>query len=98
MISPVAPDLLASTFRFHDSIFSFFILLSALLADIAITTCYFVEKVPASYIDSLIQMIDSVSNPALLRSFAFSDLVTMYMIVTNWAGFAIFGCGFRFLG
>ena len=62
MNQPRAPDLLASAFCFQDYRLPIESLLEANLADIALVVRKGTDKVDACHINSLISMIDSVSN------------------------------------
>lgn len=90
MDPPLSPDLLASAWCFQDSRLPVNALLEANLADIALIVRRGTDRVDASYIDSLINMIDSVPNPSLLTPLVFTDVLKTCSISTSWAGFAMY--------
>lgn len=90
MNPPLAPDLLTSAWCFQESRLPIESLLEANLADIALVVRRSTEKVDASYIDSLIRMIDSVPKPSLLMPVVFADVLKTCSILTSWAGFPLY--------
>ena len=48
------------------------------------------DQVDASYLDSLIGMIDSVPNLSLLLPLVFTDVLKTCSILTSWAGFSMY--------
>ncbi|CAF9931337.1 MAG: hypothetical protein ALECFALPRED_004981 [Alectoria fallacina] len=90
MDPPLAPDLLASVWGFQDSRLPINSLLEASLADVALVIRKGTDQVDASYLDSLISMIDSVPNPSLLLPLVFTDVLKTCSILTSWAGFSMY--------
>lgn len=90
MDPPLAPDLLASAWCFQDSRLPVKSLLEAELADVALVVRKATDKVDAGYIDSLINMIDSLPDPSLLLPLAFTDVLRTCSMSTSWAAFRMY--------
>ena len=87
----LANDLLASAWCFQDSRLPIKTLIEANLADVALVVRKATDKIDASYIDSLIGLIDGVPNPSLLMPLAFTDVLKTCSLLTSWAGFDMYG-------
>ncbi len=89
------PDPLARAWCFQDSRLPIKFLLEANLADVALVIHKATDRVDASYIDSLIRMIDGVSNRSLLMPLVFTDILKACSMLTSWAGFAMYDFGWE---
>ena len=90
MEPPLAPDLLASAWCFHDSRLPINTLLEARLADVALVVRKSTDKIDSEYIDSLITMIDGIQNRSLLLPSVFMDVLKTCSMMTSWASFPIY--------
>ena len=90
MEPPLASDLLASAWCFHDSRLPIKTLLEASLADIAVVVRKATDKIDSEHIASLITMIDGVQNRSLLMPLVFMDVLKTCSILTSWARFPIY--------
>ena len=90
MEPPLAPDLLASAYCFHDSRLPIKTLLETGLADIALVVRKSADKIDSEYIDSLITMIDGIQNLSLLMPSVFMDVLKTCSMLTSWAKFPIY--------
>ena len=90
MDPPLPPDLLACAWCFQESRLPTNTLLEANLADIAIAVRKGNDGVDASYMDSLIDMIDGVPDLALLIPTSFPGILRTSVLLTSWAKFAMY--------
>ena len=90
MEPPLAPDLLASAWCFHDSRLPIKTLLEASLADIADVVRKATDRIDSKYIESLITMVDGVQNRSLLLPLVYMDVLKTCSILTSWARFPIY--------
>ena len=90
MEPPLAPDLVASAWCFHDSRLPITSLLEASLADIALVVRKSTDKIDSEYIESLITMISGVQNLSLLMPLAFTDVLKTCSMMTSWARFPMY--------
>ncbi|KAM0797532.1 transferase family-domain-containing protein [Usnea florida] len=90
MEPPLAPDLFASAWCFHDSRLPIKTLLEASLADIAVVVREATDKIDSKYIESLITMVDGVQNRSLLLPLVYMDVLKTCSILTSWARFPIY--------
>ena len=90
MKPPLAPDLIASAWCFHDSRLPIKTLLEASLADIALAVRKSVDKIDSEYIESLISMINGVQNQSLLMPLVYMDVLKTCSIMTSWAKFPMY--------
>ena len=90
MEPPLAPDLLASAWCFHDSRLPINTLVKASLADIALVVRKSTDKINSKYIDSLITMIDGIQDRSLLLPSVFTDVLKSCLMMTSWARFPIY--------
>ena len=90
MEPPLASDLLASAWCFHDSRLPIKPLLEATLADIALVVRKSTDKIDAQYIEALITMIDGIQNRSLLMPTVFTDVLKTCWMLTSWARFPIY--------